>query len=182
MYLSEKEILISFFFLLWYSYSGENMLKEVFKLLLVILWMGLIFSLSQENDVQSSRRSDHMIIRVGQFIVGHSFTDEERELFLEQYVFIVRKSAHIIIYFVLGVLVFSFLQEFSFSMQKLFLFAFLWIFLYSCTDEIHQMFIAGRSGEFRDIFIDSFGGLCGISFLFFKRLRRFYHEQKEATR
>ena len=35
-------------------------------------------------------------------------------------------------------------------------------FLYACTDEIHQLFIEGRSGEIRDILVDSTGALIGM--------------------
>ncbi|GKX68088.1 VanZ family protein [Inconstantimicrobium mannanitabidum] len=31
-------------------------------------------------------------------------------------------------------------------------------FLYACTDEIHQLFVIGRNGCIRDVFIDTFGG------------------------
>ena len=31
-------------------------------------------------------------------------------------------------------------------------------------DEIHQLYIPGRSGEFRDVMIDTFGALIGYSF------------------
>ena len=34
--------------------------------------------------------------------------------------------------------------------------------LYAITDEYHQTFVAGRSGELRDVVIDSLGALLGI--------------------
>ena len=34
--------------------------------------------------------------------------------------------------------------------------------IYALTDEIHQMFISDRSGEFRDILIDSIASILGI--------------------
>ena len=34
-------------------------------------------------------------------------------------------------------------------------------FIYACTDEFHQLFIAGRSGEFMDVMIDTMGVLNG---------------------
>ena len=35
--------------------------------------------------------------------------------------------------------------------------------LYACTDEFHQLFVEGRSGELRDVFIDSAGVILGIA-------------------
>lgn len=35
--------------------------------------------------------------------------------------------------------------------------------LYACTDEFHQLFVEGRSGELRDVCIDSAGVILGIA-------------------
>lgn len=37
--------------------------------------------------------------------------------------------------------------------------------IYACTDEIHQLFVPGRSGQFRDVMIDSLGAFIGILIL-----------------
>ena len=34
-------------------------------------------------------------------------------------------------------------------------------FLYACTDEIHQIFVPGRSAQFRDVLIDTLGASFG---------------------
>ena len=34
-------------------------------------------------------------------------------------------------------------------------------FLYACTDEIHQIFVPGRSAQFRDVLIDTLGAIFG---------------------
>ena len=43
-------------------------------------------------------------------------------------------------------------------------------FLYACTDEIHQIFVPGRSAQFRDILIDTLGASFGatITYLIIK--------------
>lgn len=35
--------------------------------------------------------------------------------------------------------------------------------VYAATDEIHQLFVAGRSGRFSDVCIDSAGALLGVA-------------------
>ena len=35
--------------------------------------------------------------------------------------------------------------------------------LYACTDEFHQLFVEGRSGEIRDVCIDSAGVILGVA-------------------
>ena len=44
---------------------------------------------------------------------------------------------------------------------KTLLYSFLWSFAYSCSDEIHQLFVPGRAMLVRDVLIDSCGALCG---------------------
>ena len=39
----------------------------------------------------------------------------------------------------------------------------LFSFLYACTDEIHQIFVPGRSAQFRDILIDTLGASFGAT-------------------
>ena len=34
--------------------------------------------------------------------------------------------------------------------------------IYASTDEIHQLFVGGRSGRFTDVLIDTAGGFIGI--------------------
>lgn len=36
-------------------------------------------------------------------------------------------------------------------------------FLYACTDELHQIFVPGRSAQFRDVLIDTLGASFGIA-------------------
>ena len=39
----------------------------------------------------------------------------------------------------------------------------LFSFLYACTDEIHQIFVPGRSAQFRDVLIDTLGASFGAT-------------------
>lgn len=75
----------------------------------------------------------------------------------------VRKSAHYFIYIALG---FTAAGAFcaSFDKRKLYLLlaALILCMLYAGSDEIHQIFVAGRGCEFRDFLIDSGGSATGI--------------------
>jgi VanZ family protein len=76
--------------------------------------------------------------------------------------FLVRKSAHMFLYFILGIMVYSLSREFKLSDRKRILYSLLFVFLYAISDEFHQKFVTGRSSELRDVFIDSIAGLLGI--------------------
>ncbi len=82
--------------------------------------------------------------------------------------FILRKAAHIFEYAVLGFLLFrAFHLGQSHPAKKTFVFSFLLSALYAASDEWHQTFILNRSGEIKDIFIDSFGALLSLSVFYF---------------
>ncbi len=66
---------------------------------------------------------------------------------------IVRKGAHFTIYMVYP----------CFDDRKKFWLAFLVCVLYACSDEVHQLFVAGRSGRLLDVLIDSLGSLSGLA-------------------
>ena len=76
--------------------------------------------------------------------------------------FLVRKSAHMFLYFILGIMVYSLSREFKLSDRKRILYSLIFVFLYALSDEFHQKFVTGRSSELRDVFIDSIAGLLGI--------------------
>lgn len=74
--------------------------------------------------------------------------------------FLIRKSAHMVIFFLLG---FSFYQTLaSFDVKKrLLLITVLFCVFYAATDEFHQLFVDGRSAELRDVALDAIGGAAG---------------------
>lgn len=74
---------------------------------------------------------------------------------------IIRKNAHFIMYFILGILVFSALGS-NMTFPKRLVAALLICSLYAATDEIHQMFVPGRGPAVFDVFIDTSGTCAGI--------------------
>ncbi len=96
----------------------------------VILWAGVIFSLSGIPYLKSNFQCD----------------------------FILRKMAHITEYFILTFLLYRALRN-SFNLTGFYLPVFLasLSLLYAVTDEFHQVFVAGRHGCARDVLIDSIG-------------------------
>ena len=50
-------------------------------------------------------------------------------------------------------------------------------FLYACSDEFHQLFINGRSGQVSDVLLDTIG--AGLGILMVVILRKWKYEQKE---
>ena len=76
----------------------------------------------------------------------------------------IRKYAHMGEYFCLGLSAFLFFSELTRWRGKgrAALLALAWSFLYACSDEVHQLFVPGRAGRLRDVFVDGAGFGAGI--------------------
>ena len=54
--------------------------------------------------------------------------------------------------------------------------------LYAATDEIHQLFVAGRTGKWQDVLLDSSGALAGLMLaMFMLWLIRRRRAKKQST-
>ena len=87
--------------------------------------------------------------------------EEVKVNIIEKLQFIVRKSAHFIGYIILGILASGLILQYE-NINKKYLLAFLICVIYAISDEIHQLFVPGRSGQVRDVLIDSAGSFLGI--------------------
>jgi len=145
-------------------------MKRTIKIILLIGWMALIFLFSNQDATKSGELSNgfihHTIVKV--YEVFHPLASEEEKLaVVQECSYPIRKLAHFTVYFVLGVLVFLNLKEYTVIEKKEIFLLFLFCMLYAISDEIHQSFIPGRSCELKDVMIDSCGSLFGIGFTFF---------------
>ena len=130
-------------------------IKKIIKIIILILWMLVIFLLSNQTGSESTGLSDKLICSM----MSNCNPDI--------YSFIVRKIAHFMIYFILGRFT---IMNFKLSKENI-INTLLICVIYAFSDEIHQMFINNRSGELRDIIIDSIGSLSSI-LLFYKLKKR----------
>jgi len=136
-------------------------IKNVIRWLPALIWMGIIFYLSAQPAQESSELSS---------VVMHWLLDfVENWLTIDASYFhlVVRKGAHLSAYFILAMLTMYALGA-SFSLDKCCShwipagLAFVICVLYAASDEIHQLFVPGRSGQLSDVGIDAFGALLGI--------------------
>lgn len=75
---------------------------------------------------------------------------------------VVRKSAHAVVYLVLGVLVMSLMREYLPRARRAAFWSLMIVCIYAVSDEVHQYFVGGRSGQISDVLLDTAGGLAGI--------------------
>lgn len=138
------------------------MIKKIVKLLLIIIWMGVIFFFSNDTANESNKKSDSIIIYFAERFGSSNLSSKEKKEVIAKYVVMVRKTAHFLVYFILGLLIISFVKEIKIINSKTMAIALLICFGYACSDEFHQLFIRGRSGQLIDVMIDTSGAFLSI--------------------
>ena len=142
------------------------MAKKIILWVLIILWMSIIFAFSNQQATQSKKVSSGVIKTVVKaFDFNDSLSEEELTNISEKLTFVVRKGAHFSAYALLGLLIAMLLKEYNILKAKQFILSVGITFLYACSDEIHQIFVKGRSGEVRDVIIDTCGAIFGVLIL-----------------
>ena len=135
------------------------MKRKIIHIILIILWMIIIFLFSSADGVKSEHQSDVIIIKTVEFINNEKIPEKDKQKIIDKHIVLVRKSAHFFLYFVLGLLVYSFIRRKYNVSFKTFIITIVICTIYAISDEIHQMFSFERSAEIKDVFIDMGGSL-----------------------
>jgi VanZ family protein len=125
--------------------------QKILWWVLIVLWCGLIFYMSSNNADESSNQSlfiaDLLNRWLRRLFGPHAFTFSED---------VVRKTAHFFEYLVLGCLLFMGFLDRS-RPGRVILSVFIAGFLFAVSDEIHQLFVPGRTMRPIDVLIDMAG-------------------------
>ncbi|MER2007865.1 MAG: VanZ family protein [Psychrobacillus sp.] len=134
-------------------------MSKIWSYLAVVLWMGLIFFFSSQPADDSKELSTgvtEVILSVVEAVAPES------DLFVDNLHHFVRKNAHFLIYFVLGILVVRAFRLSEIRGKKSIVFALAVCIAYAISDELHQLFVPGRGAQVKDVLIDSTGAFVGI--------------------
>lgn len=128
------------------------MKKKYLKWLYVIIWAVVIFIFSNQTGTESSTNNEFIVklFKVIGINLDSYFGDIIHVL--------IRKLAHFTEYFILYYLVYNALIDET-NYRKALIGSLIIVFLYACTDELHQAFIPGRGPAVKDVMIDTGGGL-----------------------
>ncbi len=140
------------------------MLKP-FSFLPALCMMYLIFYLSGQDGVTSaglSLRVSIKVVEIASKIFNHPLSVEEVMEYADLIHFLIRKCAHMILYFLLAVSVSFPLYVYGLRGIPLMLVAGGFCVAFACGDEYHQSLVAGRGPSKRDVMIDSIGILAGV--------------------
>ncbi|MCD8218939.1 MAG: VanZ family protein [Ruminococcus sp.] len=125
----------------------------IFTYIPAILWMIVIFCFSAQSAADSTTLSD--------FFTRLFFGEV-----LEKLTVLVRKSAHVLEYLVLGVMIY--LPTNRLLRRKISIpLSIAVCACYAGTDEFHQLFIEGRACRGTDVLIDTLGAALGVLLCFF---------------
>ncbi len=150
------------------------------------LWLALlglsivIFGFSGQNAAESTDVSQGLLAKIFGCFSGFRELPPGQQLeLLLRYDKPIRKTAHFFIYALLGFL--AACQSRLYGMRG-------WqqtgmvvsaTFLYACSDELHQRFVPGRSGQWSDVLLDTVGAVTGyLIFLGFSGLCRRFRNKK----
>ena len=172
-----------------YDFKSRRGFLRWFLTCLTLFWMVFIFMMSSAGKDESNSQSGAVCEFICEhFVEGYEEMAPEEQIQIQQKIsFPVRKCAHLSEYAVLGALMTltaaSWRREDEETMRTgetpggtvRILPVLAAGFLYAVSDEIHQIFVPGRSGEPRDVLIDTSGvliGICLVRFHFSLRERR----------
>lgn len=144
------------------------------KFLRLFVWISVlvlgiaIYMFSAQPAVQSSEVSKGVVVKVlEKSISGYNdMPKAEKANLIKKYHNFVRKLAHYSLYTLWGILTSCLLWLYNIKGYKQVLYTVAIGFLYACSDEIHQLYVPGRSGQFTDVILDTIGVTTGYFITF----------------
>lgn len=136
-----------------------------FKWTLLIAWMILIFAFSSQPAAVSNEKSRLVVYFLN--LLGLDLNSA----FGTMADYVVRKAAHFSEYFILYLLIYNVVRDRYKGLKALFV-SLLGVFIYACSDEIHQLFVPGRAGRITDVLIDTAGGALAMGAAYLSSLKK----------
>ena len=131
--------------------------KLIISIIIVILWLLVIFVFSSMNENTSHIQSQKVV----QKIYTNKQTVENNKIIKKnKYDQKIRKIAHVTEFAILNILLVNLIYQLKEKFKlKYLIISIILTFVYACTDEIHQIFVQGRTSSFIDVLIDTIGAI-----------------------
>ena len=133
---------------------------KIFKIILIVIWMAIVFSFSNQGGTKSGNTSRKVTVAVVQVISDKPI--EENEPLIEKVDKVIRKLAHYTIYTIGGFLIMNYAYTTDKKPKEKVIYSILFGAGYAVTNELHQFFVSGRSARIFDVGIDTLGVITGI--------------------
>lgn len=130
---------------------------------LTLIWMLVIFAFSAQDADNSTGASSGFSASIVRFVVRDfdTWSEDRQQELLEKMSLPVRKCAHATEYAILGFLWYGLLASYGISGRRRLFTAIMAGVLYAASDEFHQLFVPGRSGQLTDVLLDGLGVCVG---------------------
>lgn len=162
-----------------------NHIKKLWVWIPTALLLFIIFNFSSADGVKSAGMSSRLTVKLVNSFTAIPFLDfnpVQEKISVSMLHYLVRKAGHLTEYGALALTLAFALYKYHIGSSRLVFWSLAFGFFYACTDELHQLFVAGRSGRFTDVLIDSLGMSVGIVlfylFIFFCHGFKFQQDGK----
>ena len=129
---------------------------------LVLVWVALIFRMTFKVGTESAELSMGFVHFFDTFLRFINISVNIDTLHL-----IVRKSAHITVYFFLGIWTINALTYHALEFKEILIIGFFFTLVIASLDETFQLFVEGRHGALMDVMFDMIGAVSGGALIFY---------------
>ena len=153
---------------------NENKKKiKYVKCIIAIICCIIIFSFSAVPATASTKQSKGLTYNVIKLLNGNKLSERDLEKLTKKINPVIRKIAHFSIYMILAIVTYMFIEELNIKsksekerLRKNIIYTCIFCIIYAVFDEIHQIYVPGRTGKAIDVIIDTLGSCMGIAVLF----------------
>ena len=151
------------------------MTKKIISYILVVLWALIIFNFSAMDTNESNSKSIGIISKVIEIsvkitnkvgITNIDLSNNEKLELANKLNYPLRKVMHASVSFILAFVLLIRFKHKGLAVNKNIILSLIICFIFACTDEYHQTFVNGRTGQFSDVLIDFSGSIIG-TFIFY---------------
>lgn len=151
--------------------DNKKKIKYV-KCIIAIICCIIIFSFSAVPATASTKQSKGLTYNVIKLLNGNKLSEKELTKLTKKVNPLVRKIAHFSIYMILAIVTYMFIEELNIKsksekerLRKNIIYTCIFCIIYAVFDEIHQIYVPGRTGKAIDVIIDTLGSCMGIVIL-----------------
>lgn len=161
--------------------KNNKKIKIIISAVLIIIWMIAVFAFSSQDGEKSSNTSNGTVEKIVSIVLNKTKTSENKK---QEIIYtinpLVRKIAHYLEYAIGGCLIINFVILLNVQKNKAIFRSIFFGVFYAITDELHQLFVPGRSAQVVDVFIDSCGIVTGV--LVFFIIYELKHKKRQRIR
>ncbi len=134
-------------------------MKRIIKILLLICWIGVIFSLSFQKSDETTKTSFGVTKSIASIYLNitNNYSEDNLNKLVEEIHPMIRKVAHFSEFFILAILTMVVLNDFKFKYK--YLYTIIFCLVIASFDESIQYFVDGRVSSLKDVLIDTSGSI-----------------------